>query len=377
MAKRDYYEVLGVEKSASKDEIKKGYRKLAVKYHPDKNQGDKEAEEKFKEATEAYEILSDDQKKQIYDQYGFAGLEGMGGGGGGYSHAYADFQDLFGGGGFDFDSLFGSFFGGGSRGGRREQHNRGADLRYNLEISFKDAVYGTKTEVQFNHNEACETCKGTGGAEGSTKKTCTTCQGAGQVRSSNGFFSMAQTCPTCRGEGITIDKPCKKCSGSGVEKKRRKILVTIPAGVQDGKRIQIPKQGDAGVNGGPAGDLYIFLHIAPHKTFERSENDLYCAIPISMTQAALGAEIMVTSLDDKKIKMRIPAGTQSGKLLRVKEEGVPYTGTSRKGDLYIKVIVHIPTKLSSKAKELLQEVAKVEGENDSPAAVPLSELHKH
>ncbi len=375
MAKRDYYEVLGVQKGATKEEIKKGYRKLAIQYHPDRNPGNKEAEDKFKEATEAYEVLSDDQKRQIYDQYGFAGLEGMGAGGGGsYSHAYTDFQDLFG--GFDFDSIFGSFFGGGSRSrGRGEANNQGANLRYDMEISFKDAVYGTKTEIQFTHNESCEACKGTGGADGAKRKTCPTCQGAGQIRRNSGFFSMTQTCPTCQGAGSIIDNPCKACGGSGLEKRKRKIQITIPPGIDDGKRINIPKQGDAGRNGGPAGDLFIFMHVQSHPQFERSGEDLYCAVPISIMQAALGAELTVTVLDGKKIKIRIPAGTQNGKLLRVRDEGVPIGNTGRKGDLYIKVIVKVPSKLSSKSKQLLEEVSRIEGENESPEPLHLSELN--
>lgn len=375
MAKRDYYEVLGVQKGATKEEIKKGYRKLAIQYHPDRNPGNKEAEEKFKEATEAYEVLSDDQKRQIYDQYGFAGLDGMGaGGGGGYSHAYSDFQDLFG--GFDFDSIFGSFFGGGSRSrGRGEANNQGANLRYDMEISFKDAVYGTKTEIQFSHYEPCETCKGTGGADGAKRKTCPTCQGAGQIRRNSGFFSMTQTCPTCQGAGSIIDNPCKACGGSGLEKRKRKIQITIPPGIDDGKRINIPKQGDAGRNGGPAGDLYIFMHVQPHPQFERSGEDLYCAVPISIMQAALGTELTVTVLDGKKIKIRIPAGTQNGKLLRVRDEGVPIGTTGRKGDLYIKIIVRVPAKLSSRSKQLLEEVSRIEGENESPEPLHLSELN--
>lgn len=372
MAKRDYYEVLGVQKNATKDEIKKGYRKLAIQYHPDKNPGNKEAEEKFKEATEAYEVLSDENKKQIYDQYGFAGLEGMGGGGQtDYSNVFHDFEDIFG----DFGSVFGNFFGGGSSRGRRsETSNQGSSLRYDLEIPFQDAVYGTKAEISFQHREACESCNGTGGAAGAKRKTCPTCQGSGQVRRSAGFFSVAQGCPTCQGVGTIIDNPCKACSGSGLQTKRRKIIVTIPAGVDDGKRITIPRQGDAGQNGGPAGDLFVILHVMAHQFFERSGQDLYCAIPISITQAALGAEIQVSSLDGKKIKLKIPAGTQHGKLLRLKDEGVPYSNSLKKGDLYIKIIVQIPTKLSIKAKSLLDELSKVEGENSAPKMLSLSEL---
>lgn len=374
MAKRDYYEVLGVQKGASKDEIKKGYRKLAIQYHPDKNPGDKTAEDKFKEATEAYEVLSDDQKRQIYDQYGHAGLEGMGAGGpGGFDpNAFQGFEDIFG----DFSGIFENLFGGGGGGRRRsggQASNQGASLRYDLQISFKDAVYGTKAEVQYSRSESCAACKGTGAAGGSGRKMCSTCQGAGQVRRSSGFFSIASPCPSCNGEGTIIENPCRECSGSGTQKKRQKILVTIPAGVEDGKRINIPRQGDAGPNGGPYGDLFVFIRIKPHPYFERNESDLYCAVPISITQAALGAEVTIAALDDKQLKLKIPAGTQNGKLLRIKEEGVPVQG-GRKGDLYIKIIVQVPTKLSSKAKALLAEVSILEGENSNPTPIALSEL---
>lgn len=379
MAKRDYYEVLGVAKTATKEEIKKGYRKLAIQYHPDKNPGDKEAENKFKEATEAYEVLSDEKKRQIYDQYGFAGLDGMGAGGqADYSNVFRDFSDIFGDFG-GFGDIFGNFFGGGSgsRGRSSSSSGQGASLRYDLEISFKDAVFGTKAEIAFQHNESCENCHGSGGENGASRKTCPTCQGQGQVRRSAGFFSVAQTCPSCQGSGTVIDNPCRKCGGTGVQSKRRKVIVTIPAGVDDGKRITIPKQGDAGRNGGPAGDLIVILHVAPHDYFERSGQDLYCAVPISITQAALGAEIQVTTLDDRKIKLKVPAGTPHGKMLRLRDEGVPYQGSTRKGDLYIKLLVQVPARLSSKAKSLLEEVARIEGENDSPKLMPLSELRNN
>ena len=375
MAKRDYYEVLGVSKTATKDEIKKGYRKLAIQYHPDKNPGDKEAENKFKEATEAYEILSDDQKKQIYDQYGFAGLEGMGGGGGGYSHAYTDFSDLFGGGFGDiFENLFGGGFGGSTRSRRSSRSGQGESLRYDLEISFKDAVYGVVTEISFQHKEACEVCHGTGGANGAKRKTCPTCQGMGDVRRSAGFFSVSQPCPSCNGTGTIIDNPCTACNGKGTQQKRRKLKITIPAGVDNGKRLTVSGQGDAGTNGGQPGDLVIVLHVKNHKFFERSGQDLYCAVPISITQAILGADITITTLDERKIKVKIPAGTQHGKLLRLKDEGVPYANSSRKGDLYIKVLVKIPSRVSNKARALYEEIAQIEGENDSPSLTPLSEL---
>lgn len=376
MAKRDYYEILGVQKTASKDEIKKGYRKLAIQYHPDKNPGDKASEEKFKEATEAYEVLADDQKRQIYDQYGHAGLEGMGAGGpGGFDpSAFQGFEDIFG----DFSGIFENLFGGGGGGSRRRSGghggvSQGASLRYDLQISFHDSIFGTKAEVQYSRNESCVSCKGTGASGGAGRKMCPTCQGAGQVRHSSGFFSIASPCPTCHGEGTTIDNPCRECGGSGVQKKRQKILVTIPAGVEDGKRINIPRQGDAGSNGGPYGDLFVFIRVKPHTSYERSGSDLYCAVPISITQAALGAEITITALDDKQLKLKVPAGTQNGKLLRIREEGVP-VANGKKGDLYIKIIVQVPVKLSSKARALLEEVSRLEGENTSPVPISLAEL---
>lgn len=371
MSKRDYYEVLGVQKNATKDEIKKGYRKLAVQYHPDKNPGNKEAEDKFKEATEAYEVLSDDQKRQIYDQYGFAGLEGMGGGASGdYSHAFTDFSDLFG----DFSGVFENLFGGGRSRRSAESSGQGASLRYDLEILFEEAVYGTEKQIQFQHNEVCDACHGTGGADGAKRKTCSMCQGTGQIRRSSGFFSIAQPCPTCRGSGSVIDNPCKVCGGTGLQQKRKKMNIKIPAGVDNGKRITIPRQGDAGKNGGAAGDLIVVLHVAPHRYFERDGNDLYCAIPVSMVQAALGADIYVTSLDKKKLKLKIPAGTQNNKMLRVRDEGVPVTGSARKGDLYIKVLVQIPTKLSAQQKRVLEEYAGLDNATDSPDPVLLSSM---
>jgi len=370
MAKRDYYEVLGVQKNSTKDEIKKAYRKLALQYHPDKNPGDKKAEEKFKEATEAYDVLADEQKKAAYDQFGFAGVEGMGGGGFDGSN-FRGFEDIFGEGGFG--SIFENFFGGGG-GFRRSQGGvrGGANLRYDVEIPFKDAVFGTKVEIQYSHNETCKTCKGAGTADGSGKKTCPTCRGSGQVRHSQGFFSVATTCHSCHGEGSIIEKPCSDCGGSGTKKAKQKIVVTIPAGVENGKRVVIPKQGDAGPNGGPAGDLYVFIRIKPHEYFERQGSDLYCAVPVSVTQAALGGDIHVSTLDNKTIKVKIPAGTQNGKLLRIRDEGVPVG--NQKGNLYIKLMVQIPEKLSRRGKELLEELAKVEGQNDNPKPIPLSQL---
>jgi molecular chaperone DnaJ len=372
LAKRDYYEVLGVQKNASKDDIKKAYRKLAIQYHPDKNPGNKEAEEKFKEATEAYEVLADDQRKAAYDQFGFAGVEGMGGQQD-YSQVFRGFEDIFG----DFSDIFGSFFGGsrGFRGGSGQGGGarQGANLRYDIEIPFKDAVFGTKVEIQYSRNESCTACQGTGADNGAAgRKICPTCQGSGQVRHSQGFFSVASRCHSCGGEGYIIEQPCRECGGSGFRKKRQKIMVTIPAGVENGRRVVIPRQGDTGPNGGPAGDLYVFIRIKPHEYFERQDLDLYCAAPISVSQAALGADIHVTTLENKTIKVKVPAGIQSGKMLRIRDEGVPSGG--RRGNLYIKLIVRVPEKLSRRGRELLEELARVEGQDDSPRPIPLSVL---
>ncbi|MDR1948722.1 MAG: molecular chaperone DnaJ [Spirochaetaceae bacterium] len=370
MAKRDYYEVLGIQKDASKDDIKKAYRKLAIQYHPDKNPGDKEAEEKFKEATEAYEILSDDQKKAAYDQFGFAGVEGMGGAQGFSSSAFHGFEDIFG----DFSGIFDTFFGGSRRssGGGSGGVRQGQNLRYDIEIPFKDAVFGTKVEIQYSRNEACPVCKGSGAANGSGKKVCPTCAGSGQVRHSQGFFSVASTCPSCGGEGYIIEQPCKECGGSGTQKKRQKIMVTIPSGVENGKRVVIPRQGDIGPGGGVPGDLYVFIRVKPHEYFERQDLDLYCAVPVSVTQASLGADIHVSTLEGKTIKVRIPAGIQNGKMLRIRDEGVPSGG--RRGNLYIKIMVRTPAKLSKRGRELMEELARVEGENESPRPISLSEM---
>ena len=370
MAKRDYYEVLGVQKNASKDDIKKAYRKLAVQYHPDKNPGNKQAEEKFKEATEAYEVLADDKKKQAYDQFGFAGVEGMGGPSPqDFSQAFRGFEDIFG----DFSGIFDTIFGGGTRRGPGGGPRQGANLRYDIEIPFKDAVFGTKVEIQYNKNDACSDCKGTGAAQGTGRKVCPTCKGTGQIRQSAGFFSMASQCRSCGGQGEIIEKPCRECGGSGTQKKRQKIMVTVPPGIENGRRVVISRQGDSGPAGGPPGDLYVFIRVKPHEFFERQAEDLYCAIPISVTQASLGAEIQVSTLEGKTIKVKVPSGIQNGKLLRIRDEGVP-SSQGRRGNLYIKMMVQVPSKLSRRGRELMEELARVEGENNTPKPIPLSEL---
>ena len=378
MAKRDYYEVLGIQKNASKDDIKKAYRRLAVANHPDKNPGDKAAEERFKEATEAYEIIADDQKRAAYDQFGFAGVDGMGQGGQDFTNIYRDFEDIFGGFG-DFSSIFDNLFGGsGGRGGgarRRGEPPKGTNLRYDLQLSFEDAVFGTNVEIAYSRDEACSVCSGSGSEAGGGRKVCPTCQGSGQVRRSSGFFSIASPCPTCSGEGHIIDKPCRSCGGSGLTKKKQKIKVTIPPGMDDGKRLSVAGQGDTGPNGGRPGDLYVFIHVRPHEFFERDGYDLYCAMPISISKAALGGEITVPTIDGKKVKVSIPAGTQYGKMLRLREEGVPgANGGARRGDMYIKLMVQVPAKLSRRGKELLEELQKVEGDNDAPKPLKLSEI---
>lgn len=377
--KRDYYEVLGIEKSADKDTIKKAYRKLAVQYHPDRNPGDKAAEEKFKEATEAYEVLSDDQKRPIYDQYGFAGLDGMGGGAsGGFSHAFHDFSDLFGGsGGFSdiFENLFGGGFGFGSgSSGRSRNSNDGASLRYDLHIDFKEAVYGCKKDITFRRDEQCPECHGSGGAAGSTVKTCPACGGRGQIGRNSGFFVVQQTCPNCHGKGTVIDKPCSACRGSGVYAKTTTMSVKIPAGVENGRHLSIHGMGNAGISGGSAGDFIIVVNVRSDRYFERDGHDLYCAVPISISQAILGASVEIKNLDGKTITIKIPAGTQHEKFLRIRDEGVPYESSSRKGDLYVKIIVQIPSKLNRQQIAAMEAFAALERPSSAPELLPRDSL---
>jgi molecular chaperone DnaJ len=374
MAKRDFYEVLGVQKGSSKDEIRKAYRQLAIKHHPDRNPGSKDAEEKFKESTEAYEILADDRKRQTYDQYGFAGLNGMGQPTAqDFSTIFQGFEDIFG----DVSGIFDSFFGGGTRrrGSSRAYGQRGSDLRYDMEITFLEAAFGAKKEVTYARAERCDVCKGTGSDRGSGRKLCPTCGGSGQVRRSSGFFSIASTCPSCGGEGEIIEKPCPECRGAGTVRRSRTITITIPAGIEDAKRLSLAGQGDAGTNGGQDGDLYVFLRVQPHEAFERDGKDIYCAIPISITQAALGADITIPTLDGKTVRLSVPPGTQNGRVLRLKGEGVPELHSpGRRGDLYVKIVVRVPTKLSARARELLKDLASSNGEDSSPKPIPLAEL---
>lgn len=348
MAKRDYYEVLGVSKGASDDELKKAYRRLAMKYHPDRNDGDEAAEEKFKEAKEAYDVLSNPQSKQAYDQFGHAGVEQGAGGPGGFGGAAGaqGFGDIF-------DSVFGDIFGqGGGRGGERVY--RGSDLRYDMELDLEEAVAGKTAKIRVPKMVSCHMCNGSGAAKGSKPVDCPTCNGVGQVRMQQGFFSVQQTCPQCRGNGKIISDPCTTCSGVGRVRDTKTISVKIPAGVDSGDRIRLSGEGEAGENGGPPGDLYVNIIVRDHDIFTRDGTDLYSDVPISFTTAALGGEMEVPTLDGK-VKLKIPAETQTGKLFRLRGKGVTSIRNSVKGDLMCRVTVETPVRLSREQKELLQQ----------------------
>lgn len=370
--KRDYYEVLGVPRDVSADDLKKAYRKLAVKFHPDKNPGDKTAEDKFKEIGEAYDVLSDEQKRAAYDRYGHAAFSGgMGGpsgaGGGGFHDPFDIFREVFGGGGGGgiFESFFGGGGGGGSRGRRRDGPQRGNDLRYGIEISLEDAARGIEREIEYDRLNVCKTCSGSGSNSGSGKKSCRTCGGVGQVISSRGFFQIQQNCPDCQGSGEVISDPCKGCSGSGRSREHTKLRVKIPAGIEDGSRLRSGGNGDYGTQGGPAGDLYIVVNVKPHDIFEREGDDLHCQMPLSFPVAALGGEITVPTMGGKA-SVKIPAGTQNGTTFRLRGKGMPVLGSSASGDLYVHVQIAVPTKLSTEQRGKLDDFAKSLGETTSP-----------
>lgn len=362
--KRDYYEVLGVSKGVTQEELKKAYRKLALQYHPDRNQGNPEAEEKFKEATEAYEVLSDARKREAYDRFGHQGLDG-GFGGGFNPEAFRDFSDIFGGFG-DFGEFFEGLFGGGRRGGRTAV-NRGEDLRYDLELTLEEVGKETEKTIEIPRHETCESCSGSGCAPGTNPSPCSQCGGVGQVRFSQGFFSITRPCPRCGGRGQTIDTPCTSCNGSGRTLKRKKLSVKIPLGADTGLRLKVTGEGERGVQGGPSGDLYIFIVVRPHDLFQRDGDDIVCDVPISFTQAALGAEIEVPNLYGKS-RMKIPAGTQTHKMFRLRGKGIPNLRSRTPGDQYVRVIVETPTKLSARQKDLLEEFAAESGEQHHPLA---------
>lgn len=359
MAKKDYYEVLGVNRDASEDELKKAYRKLAMKWHPDRNPDNPKAEEHFKEAKEAYEVLTDAQKRAAYDQFGHAGVDPSVGGAGGAGAGFGGFGDAFG-------DIFGDIFGGAGGGGGRGRSTvyRGADLRYNLEISLEEAARGTETRIRIPAMEECETCHGSGAKPGTKPTTCTTCNGHGQVRMQQGFFSIQQTCPRCHGTGKMVANPCGTCSGSGRVKKQKTLAVKIPAGVDEGDRIRLSGEGEAGVNGGPTGDLYVVIQIKQHGVFTRDHNDLHCEMPISFTTAALGGEIEIPTLDGYA-KIKIPAETQSGKVFRLRGKGIKGVRSTAHGDLLCHVIVETPVSLTSRQKELLQEFESISNKDSA------------
>ena len=358
MAKKDYYEVLGVNRDASEDELKKAYRKLAMKWHPDRNPDNPKAEEHFKEAKEAYEVLTDAQKRAAYDQFGHAGVDPSAGGAGAAGAGFGGFADAFG-------DIFGDIFGGAGGGGRqRSTVYRGADLRYNLEISLEDAARGTETRIRIPAMEECETCHGSGAKPGTQPTSCSTCGGHGQVRMQQGFFSIQQTCPRCHGTGKMVASPCGTCSGAGRIKKQKTLAVKIPAGVDEGDRIRLSGEGEAGVNGGPSGDLYVVIQIKQHSVFTRDHNDLHCEMPISFTTAALGGEIEIPTLDGYA-KIKIPAETQSGKVFRLRGKGIKGVRSTTHGDLLCHVIVETPVSLTARQKELLQEFEAISNKDSA------------
>ena len=365
MAKKDYYEVLGVIKSASPEEIKKAYRKLALKYHPDRNKGDKTAEAKFKEASEAYHVLSDKERRTNYDQFGHAAFEGAAGRGGFSNFDFSGaFSDIF---GSDiFEDIFEGFGGMGGRRRRRSSSFRGEDLRYDLSISLEDAYHGKKQELNFSSSETCRRCSGSCAEPGSKPIECQMCGGQGRVRSNQGFFTVQQTCPQCSGSGEQISNPCKECKGMGKKQSRKKISTNIPKGVDDGTRIRLSGKGEAGIKGGGNGDLYIFVSVESHNIFKRSEENLFFEFPISLTDAALGANIEVPTIDGGKAKVKIPPGTQNGKQFRLKGKGMPIIRGKEYGDLYIRAMTEVPVSLTKEQKNLLEQFKKLEDSKSNP-----------
>lgn len=357
----DYYELLGVSKTASQDDIKKAYRKLALKYHPDKNPGDKAAEEKFKEISKAYAVLSEPEQRQKYDQFGEAAFQGGGAGGGPFGFGdfgdFSGFEDIFG-------DIFGQFFGGG--GSRTTSRGRaGRDLRYDLEVTFEEAAFGTEKEISIQRGESCPDCLGSGASKGSIPEKCSQCGGAGQVRVNQGFFTIARTCPACGGQGEKISKPCQSCNGAGLKMKRSQLKVKVPAGIDHGQRLKLRGEGEAGQKGGSAGDLYVQISIKAHPVFQRQESEILCEVPISYATAVLGGEVEVPTLEGM-VKLKIPAGTTGGKIFRLKNKGIQILGTTRRGDQHVQVQIHIPKKVSDQFKaELLKLQALEDKEKDS------------
>jgi molecular chaperone DnaJ len=359
MAKRDYYETLGIARTAGDAEIKTAYRKLAMKHHPDRNPGDKECEHKFKEVTEAYEVLKDGDKRAAYDRFGHAAFEqGAGGGAHGFG---ADFASTF-------ADIFDDFFGMGGRRGRGGGRERGNDVRYTMEISLEEAFSGKTAQVRLPTSVTCEVCSGSGAKGGAKPKTCPTCAGHGKIRQTQGFFTLERTCPACHGRGQVIDDPCPSCAGSGRVQRDRTLSVNIPAGVEDGTRIRLAGEGDAGARGGPAGDLYIFLSVGGHDFFQRDGADLHCRVPISMVAAALGGEMEVPTIDGNKTRLKIPEGTQSGRRFRIQAKGMPVLRTKQTGDMYVQVMVETPQNLTKRQRELLNEFERLSSKETQPEA---------
>ena len=364
MAKADYYDLLGVTKGASEAELKKAYRKKAMELHPDRNADDPEAEGRFKEVNEAYDVLKDADKKAAYDRFGHAAFENGGGGGhpGGGFQGNGDFASAF---SDVFDDLFGNFSGGGGRGGGRQRATRGSDLRYNLRISLEEAFTGKQSTLTVPGSVACDVCNGTGAEGGAEPSTCPTCSGMGKVRAQQGFFTVERTCPTCSGRGQIIKDPCGSCAGAGRVNKDRTLSVNVPAGVETGTRIRLAGEGEAGVRGGPAGDLYLFIEVTDHQIFERDGSNLYCRIPVSMTTAAMGGELEAPTLDGGRSRVKVPAGVQTGKQLRLRGKGMPALRGGVPGDLYIELAIETPVNLTTRQKELLKEF-EAESKNNSP-----------
>jgi len=361
MAKRDYYDVLGVQKNSSSEQIKTAYRKLAVKHHPDKNPGDKSSEEKFKEASEAYHVLSDKERKQNYDNFGHAAFENGAGGRGGFGNF--DFSN-------HFSDIFEDFFSdfGGGRGKRSGKSNfRGSDLRYDLSITLEEAYNGKKQDIKFSTSEKCNICSGSGSKPGHDSGSCSMCAGHGQVRSNQGFFTVQQTCPQCSGTGEEITNPCNSCGGQGKKQTSKRLSVTIPKGVDDGTRIRLAGKGEAGSRGAGSGDLYLFINVYSHELFKRSDENLFFEYPVSIADAALGTSLEIPTIDGAKAKIKIPAGTQSGKQFRLKGKGMPYMRGSGNGDLYVQINTEVPVSLNKEQKELLEKFRKIENEKSNPS----------
>jgi molecular chaperone DnaJ len=357
VSKRDYYEVLGVSRTCTEVELKTAFRKLAMQHHPDRNPGDKDCEHKFKEINEAYDVLKDSDKRAAYDRFGHAAFEQGGMGAGGFSSDFGSaFADIF-------EGIFGMQ--GGAR-GRSSGRERGSDLRYNMEITLEDAFVGKTAQIRIPTSVTCEACSGSGAKAGTKPKTCATCGGMGRVRHAQGFFTLERTCPNCQGRGQVIDDPCKSCGGAGRVTRERTLSVNIPAGVEDGTRIRLAGEGEAGVRGGPPGDLYIFLSITPHEFFQRDGADLHCRVPISMVSAALGGEFEVPSIDGTKARVKIPAGTQAGRRFRLGGKGMPVLRSKQTGDMYVQVSVETPQNLSKKQRELLIEFEKLSSDATQP-----------